>query len=192
MKPGWQQQQQQMQKQQQQMRHRQMEGAYWQQQQKAKAEQARVAAQRATGDPFARVEAEAAKLRLKLAGGQLSEDQFKAELQKLMVQDTGGRWWMIGIDTGQWHVHDGKNWVPADPPGHGARKLAASALPQGSALPKAEPNRLKGCSTLVGGLILTVAASLFVGAGSWQLSGAVLLIGLVATLYFARQAWRDE
>ncbi len=190
MKPFWQQQQQQMQKQQQQMRQRQMQGAYWQQQQKAKAEQAQAAAKRIPGDPFAQVEAKVARLRQQLETGKLSEKQFKAQLQELMVQDVSGKWWMIGYETDEWYFHDGAKWMRADPPGYATRKLTASAIPRGTDLPKSEPNRLQGCSTLVGGLILTVAVSLFVGVG--PAGGAVLLIGLVATLYYARQAWRDE
>jgi hypothetical protein len=33
-----------------------------------------------------------------------------------MLQDAQGRWWMLGPDTGKWHVHDGTTWVEAQPP----------------------------------------------------------------------------
>jgi hypothetical protein len=56
------------------------------------------------------------QLRARLDSGQLTEADFKAKLQDLMVQDEQGAWWMIGQATGQWYRHDGTGWVRADPP----------------------------------------------------------------------------
>jgi hypothetical protein len=49
------------------------------------------------------------------AGG-LTEEEFKAQLQDLMIQDEKGQWWMIGYESGQWHFHDGEKWVQKEPP----------------------------------------------------------------------------
>ena len=122
MKPPWQQQQQQMrqqqqqmQRQQEQMRRRQMEGAYWQQQQKAKARKAQADVQ-GREDQFAQIEGEVARLRQALVAGRLTEQQVKAQLHELMVQDEHGNWWMVGYETGKWYRHDGTDWVLSDPP----------------------------------------------------------------------------
>jgi hypothetical protein len=204
MKPFWQQQQQQMQKQQQQMRRRQMEGAYWQQQQKEKAKREQAAAHREDSDRFAQVEAEVARLRGELASGELSADQFKAQLQELMVQDATGKWWMIGYETNQWYVHDGANWVRADPPGYAPQRSPVPTMPQSMSPPKPKTSRLQGCTTFVTGLILTAAAGFFAGDWSYNnvsgfgntesliLASAVWLIGLAATVYYARRAWRGD
>lgn len=66
---------------------------------------------------FSQSETEYRRLRDQLDSGQLSEAEFKARLQDLMVEDEQGRWWMIGYETGQWYVHDGEKWLPAQPPG---------------------------------------------------------------------------
>jgi hypothetical protein len=64
---------------------------------------------------FPEVEREVAKLRQDLAAGRLTEEQFKARLRELMVQDEHGNWWMVGYETGEWYRHDGTDWVRADP-----------------------------------------------------------------------------
>lgn len=55
-------------------------------------------------------------LKAKFEAGALSENEFKTQLEELMVQDEGGNWWMIGYETEQWYRYDGKAWVRSDPP----------------------------------------------------------------------------
>ena len=50
------------------------------------------------------------QLKARYKAGELTEAEFKSQLQDLMVQDEGGAWWMIGYETGQWYVHDGQHW----------------------------------------------------------------------------------
>lgn len=68
-------------------------------------------------DQFVRVEQEVARLRQELVAGRLTEEQFKARLKELMVQDEQGTWWMVGAETGTWYHHNGTNWMQAVPPG---------------------------------------------------------------------------
>ena len=65
---------------------------------------------------FAQVESQYKELKRKYDAGAITEDEFKAQLQDLMIQDEEGRWWSIGYETGQWHYHDGEQWVRAEPP----------------------------------------------------------------------------
>ncbi len=65
---------------------------------------------------FSQVAAEFHKLKAQYDAGALTEANFKARLQDLMIQDEQGRWWMIGYETGQWYVHDGEKWVRGEPP----------------------------------------------------------------------------
>ena len=55
------------------------------------------------------------KLKAQYEADALSEADFKARLEELMLQDEQGRWWMIGYETGQWYVNDGQRWVQAEP-----------------------------------------------------------------------------
>lgn len=65
---------------------------------------------------FSQVEAEFRRLRGQFEAGTLTEDEFKAQLQELMIQDKQGRWWMLGYETERWYYHDGQAWVQAEPP----------------------------------------------------------------------------
>jgi membrane peptidoglycan carboxypeptidase len=56
-------------------------------------------------------------LRRRYAAGVLTRDQLQAELRKLMILDDEGFWWMIGLETDRWYKYNGKDWVPATPPG---------------------------------------------------------------------------
>jgi hypothetical protein len=65
---------------------------------------------------FAEAEREYKRLKAQHNTGALTEADFKARLQDLMPQDEQGRWWMLGVETGQWYVHDGEKWMQAEPP----------------------------------------------------------------------------
>lgn len=65
---------------------------------------------------FSKVEQEYRRLRTQLDSKQLTHEQFEAALRPLMFQDVQGRYWMIGVDSGQWHVYDGQQWLVSQPP----------------------------------------------------------------------------
>jgi Inner membrane component of T3SS, cytoplasmic domain len=67
-------------------------------------------------DRFNKVEQEYRRLRVQLDAKQLTHEQFEAALRPLMFQDAQGRYWMIGVDSGQWHVYDGQQWLASRPP----------------------------------------------------------------------------
>jgi hypothetical protein len=50
------------------------------------------------------------------AAGRMSEQTYRDELNQLRVIDAGGRHWMMQERTGQWHMYDGAQWIPAVPP----------------------------------------------------------------------------
>ncbi|MCC7451914.1 MAG: transglycosylase domain-containing protein [Anaerolineae bacterium] len=56
-------------------------------------------------------------LRRRYAAGSMSRDQLQAELRKLMILDEDGHWWMIGLESDRWYKFNGKDWIPATPPG---------------------------------------------------------------------------
>jgi hypothetical protein len=54
-------------------------------------------------------------VRERQAAGEISADDMKSELKKMMLRDEDNRYWMLGGKTGSWYVHDGGAWTPADP-----------------------------------------------------------------------------
>ena len=50
------------------------------------------------------------------AAGRMNEQAYRNELNQLRVVDALGRHWMMQERTGQWHVYDGRQWIPAAPP----------------------------------------------------------------------------
>jgi hypothetical protein len=57
-------------------------------------------------------------LKERQAAGEISAEDMKSELKKMMIHDETGRYWMIGSKTGGWYVYDGSSWNAADPYGH--------------------------------------------------------------------------
>jgi len=65
---------------------------------------------------FPQVEAEFQRLKGQFEAGAITEDEFKAQLEELMIEDEEGKWWIIGYETGNWYYHDGEEWVRGEPP----------------------------------------------------------------------------
>lgn len=47
--------------------------------------------------------------------GEITPDDMKAELKKMMVLDDSGNYWMIGGKTGNWYIYNGTDWKEEDP-----------------------------------------------------------------------------
>ena len=141
---------------------------------------------------FAEIEECYRALKKRYATGELTEADFKARLQDLMIEDEQGRWWIIGYQTGQWYVSDGEHWVVAEPKSSRARRLVASEVIVAPPI------------ACVGGLVL---ASVFgYGIGRWVYWGlysnryttgetmgpiaglVVALSGLLVTLALVKRA----
>ena len=68
--------------------------------------------------PFREVERKVNILRQRYQAGSLTRDELQNELRNLMILDDDGRWWMLGLESNRWYYYDGKDWVPATPPGY--------------------------------------------------------------------------
>ncbi len=77
---------------------------------------------------FFQVERTFAELKAQYEAGDLSEEEFKAQLQELMVQDEQDRWWIIGYKSGLWYYHDGQQWIQDDPPPVAQRREQVGVL----------------------------------------------------------------
>jgi hypothetical protein len=49
------------------------------------------------------------------AAGEVSPEDMKAELKKMMLRDEDNRYWMLGGKTGSWYAYDGTSWNAEDP-----------------------------------------------------------------------------
>ncbi len=72
-------------------------------------------------------------LRTQHAAGKLSDADFEAKVGELRMQDAQGRWWQLGVQTGEWYMHDGQKWNKAKPPMPSAAATSPGAAPEGSA-----------------------------------------------------------
>lgn len=95
---------------------------------------------------FSQVEAEYTQLKGQFEAGSLTEEQFKSQLQDLMLQDEAGDWWVIGYETGQWYRHDGTDWVRVDPPG----QIEAGTPPPPDSHPESTTSKTVTQSTVSG------------------------------------------
>jgi len=64
--------------------------------------------------------------------GQITAEDYRAQLDALRVVDAQGRTWMVQEQTGQWFVWDGAQWQPSAPAGR-AGVIAVGAPPQAAA-----------------------------------------------------------
>ena len=90
---------------------------------------------------FKSVQNQYAMLKAQLDSGRMSREQFEGALRPLMFQDAQGHYWMIGVDSGRWHVYDGQKWVQSDPPESDTTTSAGTAplAPMGVASATASP-----------------------------------------------------
>jgi hypothetical protein len=148
---------------------------------------------------FAEVERVVAKLRQDLAAGRLAEEQFKARLREMMVQDGDGNWWMVGYETGEWYRHDGTDWVPDQPPGRAAAETYAPARPTDRAqvgwglwFPWVLATAVGGgVGGIIGGGVNGVLGEVANGAVGWAIVGAAIGIaqGILLRRWIRRTGW---
>ncbi len=72
-------------------------------------------------------------LKAQHAAGKLSDADFEAQVGELRMQDAQGRWWQLGVQTGEWYMHDGQKWNKAKPPVTPPPSAQPSAAPEGGA-----------------------------------------------------------
>lgn len=63
----------------------------------------------------------------RLLRGELTDDEFKAEVDQLRIKDDEGRLWKAGWYTGQWYRFDEGQWVPGRPAERQAVDAAAAS-----------------------------------------------------------------
>jgi hypothetical protein len=80
-------------------------------------------------------------LKYKLSTGEISSDDMKAELKKMMLRDEDNNFWMIGNKTGGWYVYDGKTWNAGNPYSQPETRHTVPAEPKPQVRPEPSPGR---------------------------------------------------
>lgn len=65
-------------------------------------------------------------LRSQHSAGKVTDPDFEAQVNQLKVQDANGRWWQLGVRTGEWYYNDGQKWLKGKPPIAPAQPVAPS------------------------------------------------------------------
>ena len=86
----------------------------------------------ASNEQFQKAEDEYFRLKGQLAAGRITQSQFETALKDLIVQDAQGRYWMLGVDSAHWYVHDGKKWVEAQPSSELSISIPEASAPNAS------------------------------------------------------------
>lgn len=86
---------------------------------------------RVRGESFEDADRRYAELARQRDAGSISDEEFEARRQQLMVRDEEGRWWAKLGEAGEWHRRDGGNWTQAHPPNYGDPGVAGSEKPAG-------------------------------------------------------------
>ena len=79
-------------------------------------------------------------LKYKLDAGEISSDDMKSELKKMMIRADDNRYWMLGNKTGGWYVYDGSVWKAGNPYGQKETTQVAQVKPKPQERPEPPPS----------------------------------------------------
>ena len=78
-------------------------------------------------------------LKARFDAGEISSDDMKSELKKVMLRDDENRFWMIGSKTGGWYVYDGSAWKAGNPYGQAETAPLTRMEAPAQTAPRGEP-----------------------------------------------------
>ena len=115
-----------------------------------------------------------AELKRQHDAGSISDEEFDAQRQQLMVQDDEGRWWAKFGESGEWHYRDGSTWVRGTPPGH--QGVVPDSTTASSSAQAPSPSRPEGVENGKTGRRRMPLWISVVGLGGITLVGIVLIV----------------
>ncbi len=138
-----------------------------------------------------------------LAAGRISEAQYRAGLNEIRVTDERGGLWMMQERTGQWHLYNGSQWIPASPPRPAAPAPPPPPQPAAMPAPPVAQTSGGGCGKtavyLVGWAVVFAAIAAAVAyfaeenrGAALLLVGAVALFSLISMLSSLRSQWQGQ
>lgn len=125
-------------------------------------------------EPFDFMQQAYLRLRALYRSGKMDAVTFRGELEKMVISDGSGGFWMLGVQSGHWYWFNGTDWIPREPPSAPLRKAAIDSdrppKPQPIVPPPTPPsadmeaNRRSGRFFLIGGSALVAFSILALGA----------------------------
>jgi LysM repeat protein len=124
------------------------------------------------------------ELREQFDADQISEEEFREEIEGLQIQDEQGRYWTIGAQSGQWYRYDGRQWVQETPipmTKHQGRKIPEAVSPAAARREAPAPIVPRWLYTGCAGLALLAAVAVLIIVGWNALRGQRVAISQEAT-----------
>lgn len=69
-----------------------------------------------TDNRFSQIEEELSILKKRYELKKITHQEFKEGLKKLRFKDDQGKYWTIGVQSGDWYYFDGTSWIKSPPP----------------------------------------------------------------------------
>lgn len=118
-----------------------------------------------------------ARLKDEFQQGRITAEEFEARVNEMVVTDSAGMLWQIGVKTGIWYRFDGQQWVEDIPPGfeRPAAPAQAAYVPQSPpVVTQSEPayrnQNQPGKNTWLGGFLIAGilgSCCLVIAVGGW-------------------------
>jgi LysM repeat protein len=124
------------------------------------------------------------ELREQFDADQISEEEFRDEIEGLQIQDEQGRYWTIGAQSGQWYRFDGREWVQETPipmTKHQGRKIPEPVSPAAARREAPAPIVPRWLATGCAGLALLAVVAVLIIVGWNALRGQRVAISQEAT-----------
>jgi hypothetical protein len=116
-----------------------------------------------------------AELTRQREAGNISDEEFDAQRQRLMVRDDEGRWWAKLGESGEWYYRESGTWVQGTPPGH-QEVVPEPTTTSSPAQTSSSPPHSNGVENWENGRQRMPAWILVTGLGGIALVGIVLVI----------------
>jgi LysM repeat protein len=114
---------------------------------------------------FFEAEQEYRELEDKLVRGELKEEEFLSQVAQLRLVDNEGRRWMLSARSGRWLLHDGQQWVFAEPPKKEgeARETPTPSAEVPAPAPESKPVAVRSRPEMPRWLVVGLAVLLLLG-----------------------------
>jgi hypothetical protein len=108
-----------------------------------------------TGMDFKQTQQAFTRLKDQFEQGSITAEEFETRVNEMVVTDSAGVLWQIGVSSGKWYRFDGQNWVEDVPPGVNPPVIQSAPIPPPppQLVPVGPPSKPFNWFWIVGGLV---------------------------------------